>query len=391
MRCSTSCALVAALTVSMLSMPAFRSAAETSAHPTDQGDIVLSEHGYFFAGGQYEPGEAGDVMNGAMYVEHFKPKAATRPYPVVMIHGGGQTGTNFTGTPDGRRGWAHDFLRAGYEVYVVDQPARARSGQFQDSYGDVTRNATTRIEQRFTAPQDFKLWPQAERHTQWPGSGRQGDPAFDQFYASQVSSLRNGDLIEELNQAAGAALLDRIGPAIVLVHSQSGPFGWLIADARPQLVKGIVSIEPSGPPFRDLEFKGAPDWFSYGEKPIRAWGVARIPLTYDPPVADPGELKTILEDKPDGEGLAPCYAQAEPAHKLPNLAGIPIIIVASEASYHASYDHCTAKYLAQAGVESDFVGLASKGIAGNGHMMMIEKNNHQVADLLIEWLSGRQL
>ena len=59
----------------------------------------------------------------------------TRPFPVVMIHGGGQTGTNFTGTPDGRRGWAHDFLRAGYEVYVVDQPGRARSGQFEDPTG----------------------------------------------------------------------------------------------------------------------------------------------------------------------------------------------------------------------------------------------------------------
>ncbi len=39
-------------------------------------------------------------------------------------------------------------------------------------------------------------------------------------------------------------------------------------------MKGIVSIEPSGPPFRELEFKGAPDWFSYGAQPVRAWGVA---------------------------------------------------------------------------------------------------------------------
>jgi pimeloyl-ACP methyl ester carboxylesterase len=166
-------------------------------------------------------------MEGSMYVEHFKPVEVRHPYPVVMIHGGGQTGTNFTGTPDGRRGWAHDFLRAGYEVYVVDQPGRARSGQFEDAYGPVSRNATSRIEQRFTAPRDFKLWPQAERHTQWPGSGRKGDPVFDQFYASQVASISSGDKIEELNQAAGAALLDRIGPAVVMVHSQSGPFGWL--------------------------------------------------------------------------------------------------------------------------------------------------------------------
>jgi pimeloyl-ACP methyl ester carboxylesterase len=45
--------------------------------------------------------------------------------------------------------------------------------------------------------------------------------------------------------------LDRIGPAIILTHSQSGPFGWLIADARPNLVKAIVALEPSGPPFED--------------------------------------------------------------------------------------------------------------------------------------------
>ncbi len=384
-------ALAVVLTFVALAASPVSSRAQEAAHPTDQGQITLAEHGYLFVGGRYTAAENGDVMEGSMYVEHFKPAEVTRPFPVVMIHGGGQTGTNFTGTPDGRRGWAHDFLRAGYEVYVVDQPGRARSGQFEDAYGPATRNATTRIEQRFTAPRDFKLWPQAERHTQWPGSGRKGDPVFDQFYASQVASISSGDRIEELNQAAGAALLDRIGPAVVLVHSQSGPFGWLIADARPQLVKGIVSIEPSGPPFHELDFKGAPDWFGYGDKPVRAWGVARVPLTYEPPAAAPSELKAVREEKADSDGLARCQLQAEPARRLPRLAGIPIIIVASEASYHAAYDHCTAKYLAQAGVRNEFVRLEEKGISGNGHMMMIEKNNHQVADMLIQWLSTKQL
>ncbi|HEX8374923.1 MAG TPA: alpha/beta hydrolase, partial [Geminicoccaceae bacterium] len=367
-------ALAVVLTFVALATSPVSPRAQEAAHPTDQGQITLADHGYLFVGGRYAAAENGDVMEGSMYVEHLKPAQVTRPFPIVMIHGGGQTGTNFTGTPDGRRGWAHDFLRAGYEVYVVDQPGRARSGQFEDAYGPATRNATTRIEQRFTAPRDFRLWPQAERHTRWPGSGRKGDPVFDQFYASQVASLSSGDKIEALNQAAGAALLDRIGPAIVMVHSQSGPFGWLIADARPQLVKGIVSIEPSGPPFTELDFKGAPDWFTYGDKPVRAWGVARVPLTYEPAVADASELKAVREERADGDGLARCQLQAEPARRLPHLAGIPIIIVASEASYHAAYDHCTAKYLTQAGVENEFVRLQEKGISGNGHMMMIEKN-----------------
>jgi pimeloyl-ACP methyl ester carboxylesterase len=239
------------------------------------------------------------------------------------------------------------------------------------------------VETRFTAPETANLWPQAKRHTQWPGTGQKGDPAFDQFYASQVESLADGDESERLNQQAGAALLDRIGPAIVMVHSQSGAFGWLIADARPKLVKAILSIEPNGPPFFDVEFKGAPDWFAYAKSPARKWGVARIPLTYDPP----GAPEWTPEDAAPSKEHVRCYRQAKPARRLPNLAGIPILILTGEASYHAAYDHGTSAFLTQAGVENDFVRLEDIGQPGNGHMIMCERNNHEVADYLIGWLA----
>ena len=32
----------------------------------------------------------------------------------------GQSGTNFTGTPDGREGWAQFFIRQGYAIYMVE-------------------------------------------------------------------------------------------------------------------------------------------------------------------------------------------------------------------------------------------------------------------------------
>ena len=48
---------------------------------------------------------------------------------------------------------------------------------------------------------------------------------------------------QELDQSRGAELLDRIGPAVVMAHSLGGPAGWLIADARPDLVKALVEIE----------------------------------------------------------------------------------------------------------------------------------------------------
>ena len=69
-------------------------------------------------------------MVGHMYVEYMIPARRAHPYPIVMVHGGSQTGTNFTGTPDGREGWAQYFVRRGYAVYVVDQVARGRAAHW---------------------------------------------------------------------------------------------------------------------------------------------------------------------------------------------------------------------------------------------------------------------
>lgn len=334
------------------------------------------KHGYFFAGGQYIDTKAGQIMAGQMYVESRTPAKVTKPYPIVMIHGAAQTGTNFTGTPDGRKGWADYFVEQGYTVYVVDQPARGRSAD-ASNVGSITRFSADVIEKRFTAAAKFKLWPQAALHTQFPGTGLRGDPVFDQFYASQVQLLRPNSVSEKLVRDAGAALLDKIGPAIIFTHSQSGPFGWVIADERPKLVKGIVAAEPSGPPLRNAVF---------GEQPGRLWGVTETPMAYSPAVTNPKEIATVEESAADGPNLVKCIKQAEPARKLINLQNMPILIFAAESSYHAAYDHCTAKYMKQAGVKVDFVRLEEVGIKGNGHMVMIEKNNLDIAAMINGWM-----
>ena len=230
-----------------------------------RGPLMIASQGYFFVGGQYATAKNGQqVMVGQMYVQYQIPQRRTQPYPIVMWHGGGQTGTNFLGTPDGRPGWADYFLRQGYAVYVVDQPARARSGFFTEAYGPTRRPNATAMADRFTAPEEAKRYPQAPLHTQWPGKGIAGDATFDQFFASQVEDIANLTMLEDLNRNAGIALLDKIGPAILLTHSQSGPFGWDLADARPNLVKGVLAIEPNGPPFYDNTVIGAPAWFKDG-------------------------------------------------------------------------------------------------------------------------------
>jgi pimeloyl-ACP methyl ester carboxylesterase len=342
---------------------------------------AVAKRGFFYVGGQYvgEPGK--EIMQGQTYVEVLAPKKQLRPYPLVLIHGGAQTATNWMGTPDGRKGWADYFVERGYVVYLIDQPMRGRSA-YHPSDGP-TRMFTASDEQfQFTAIESDGTWPGHEKHTQWPGSGpnkgKKGDPIFDAFYASQVETLISAEETQRRNQAAGAALLDRIGPAILLTHSQSGPFGWLIADVRHSLVKAIVAIEPAGPPFENTII---------GTGKARPWGLTDIKLTYVPAVNDPSELELEREKEADGPDLFVCWRQKKrPPRQLVNLQGIPTVVIAGEASYHRLYDHCTVKYLNQGGATAEWMPLDARKIYGNGHMMMVEKNNLEIAKLIDDWV-----
>jgi hypothetical protein len=50
---------------------------------------------------------------------------------------------------------------------------------------------------------------------------------------------------------------------------------------------------------------------------------------------------------------------------------------------------CTSKYLSQAGVPNTFMRLENERVHGNGHMVMLEKNNLVVAALLHKWVAAR--
>jgi hypothetical protein len=104
-------------------------------------------------------------------------------------------------------------------------------------------------------------------------------------------------------------------------------------------------------------------------------------------VTDPKQIAVVEQAAADGPNLTKCMMQKEPARRLPTLAGIPILILAAESSYHAAYDHCTSKYLTQAGVQNTFVRLETVGLRGNGHMLMIEKNNLEIADFIDQWMT----
>ena len=205
----------------------------TTAQTKPAEPLSIARQGYVFAGGKYSTVNGRQVMSGQLYAEFQIPARQSHPWPIVMIHGGSQSGTNFSGTPDGREGWAQFFLRQGYAIYVVDQPGRGRAAYQADLYGPAAPLNLETTQRQFTAPERFNRWPQAKLHTQWPGRGVSGDSAFDQFYASQMPSIQGFTLQQELNRDAIVALLEKIGPSILLTHSQSGAFGWPVADARP--------------------------------------------------------------------------------------------------------------------------------------------------------------
>ena len=149
------------------------------------------------------------------------------------------------------------------------------------------------LEETFTASAARGDFPQAKKHTAWPGTGRIGDKIFDDFAKTQVQFLAGGRQ-ETLTRDANVALLDMIGtPVILLTHSQGGAFGWLIADARPNLVKAIVTVEPAAPPIKGVDTRRS----TYNDGGGLSWGVANSPITYEPPIASPSELQTVLDDE----------------------------------------------------------------------------------------------
>jgi pimeloyl-ACP methyl ester carboxylesterase len=148
-----------------------------------------------------------------------------------------------------------------------------------------------------------------------------------------------------------------------------------------------VAIEPNGPPFFDTGNVPPPEWFRDASTQSRPWGITAAPLSYSPPANSPIDLAIERQEKSDAPNLARCWMQRSPARQLLSLQKMPILIVTAEASYHSPYDHCTVKFLEQAGVHPTWIKLGDIGIHGNGHMMMLEKNNMEIADVISHWLA----
>lgn len=345
------------------------------AEPPAESPPVTLRQGSFWVGVQPDP--ATGAARGPMFVYWQAPAEVTKPYPIVLIHGGGGQGLDYLGTPDGRPGWATLLSEQGWVVYVVDRPGHGRSPYVLDALGPMGPPLPVAVLTGiFVPPTDGPgAMPFAHLHTQWPGDRNDpNDPALLQFLASGGPFAADAADRQALERDRLVELLDRIGPAYVVSNSLGGPAGFLVADARPDLVVALVQLEPIGPPFATM----------FGPDTLQ-WGVAAVPLTFDPPVSSPAEL-SLVQQEPAAPGAPPVVLQSEPARKLSNLAKVPIAVVSGEASVFRFTDGPLVDFLRQAGCDAVHIDLAEQGVHGNSHGSMFERNNAEVLAVVTDWM-----
>lgn len=178
------------------------------------------------------------------YVEWFVPVGA-QPVSVLFVHGGGGQGSEFLRTPDGRPGWAHTFLRAGYPVYILDRPGHGRCAWNERALGpSLPLPDYGFLYPRFVEPERHDLWPEAAKHDRWPDDPRAGD----RFMASQGPMATTLTASQHHVEAIADTLFELLGPTIIVSHSAGGPCGWALAAKGGDMVEAIVAIEPLGYP-----------------------------------------------------------------------------------------------------------------------------------------------
>jgi pimeloyl-ACP methyl ester carboxylesterase len=302
--------------------------------------LVIAGQGHFFTGLREHTGAAGTSVAGT-HVEYQTPPSVRDN--IVLVHGGGGQALDMLTTPDGREGWATLFLRDGFAVYAVDRPGLGRSPYHPDIYGSYGAAA---VYEGFVATFAAPSPPGLPEHTQWPGSGGRDDPALATFLAWQEPFPPDVVRAHEDMRAGAVGLLDRIGASVVLTHSFGGGFGWLALSERPSLVKAVVAVEPAGPPFVKHPALGD---FTYG--------LTSVPVSFGP------------------------------GPREPKLGGVPVAVLSAECSGFEPSCHATADFLRECGADVTEIRLGELGIHGNGHAMMLEKNNAEVAGVITDWIA----
>ena len=318
--------------------------------------LVLKAQGSFFVGGEkveQTQGELGDLGPGGhitvnqMYVRYMVPQGGDGNVSVVMLHGATLTGKSWETTPDGRMGWDEYFVRKGHPVYVPDQVGRGRSGFNQAVFNNVRAgSAPANSLPRWLRFSDEGVWPNFRfgtkagapfPETQFPVS------AVDELSKQGVPDVSFGGVpTPNPTLKALADLAGQVNGAVLMGHSQSGSFPLESALLNPAAAKGLVLVEPGSCPAR------------YTPEQIAT--LAKIPILV---------VFGDYRDTPTGIGTLP--------------------------TWQARFEACQTfiKRVTSTGGQAEMLAPPDRGIRGNSHMIMQDKNHLQIADLILQWIDTR--
>lgn len=318
------------------------------------GDIVLRGMGSFHVGGRIAevhgrpvrdivrvPGGPssrldpnGEYQVEQMYVQYFLPRDRKGKLPLLMWHGGGLTGVTFETTPDGREGWLNMFVRKGWDVYVSDAVERGRSGFASPDVWSGEPVFLTYADpfERFRIGAGEGSWnPDPAKRRLMPGVQFPVEAYANYMKQTVPRWLTTDDAVI----AGYIALVDKVCPCVLLTHSQGGSFGFKVAEARADRIKAMVAVESAG-----------------GGHPGEAAALKDVP---------------VLMMFGDNVDLHPRWV----AYRKLDL------------------DYAAA--VRAAGGKVDVINLPDIGITGNSHMVMMDRNNDAVAEVIGKWLADQGL
>jgi pimeloyl-ACP methyl ester carboxylesterase len=350
---SRSAVLATSMLASVLAAPHGAAAQTLADVQTPDTPLVLKAQGSFFVGGETVEqtqgqlgnlGPGGHITINQMYVRFMVPQGGDGNVPVVMLHGATLTGKSWETTPDGRMGWDEYFVRKGYSVYVPDQVGRGRSGFNQAVLNDVRAGVA--------AADKLPSWLRFSDEGVWPNfrfGAKPGEPFADtQFPVNAVGELSKQavpDISSGLpqpnpNWKALAALASQLKGAVLMGHSQSGSFPLEAALLNPAAAKGLVLVEPGRCP-------------EYTADQIKT--LASVPLL------------VVFGD------------HRETPTGLPSLP-----------TWQQRYEMCQGMIgrLKAVGGRAEMLAPPERGIKGNSHMIMQDKNHLQIADLIVQWIGA---
>lgn len=282
------------------------------------------------------------------YFEVLEPAGGATKPPVVMICGGAHTGACYLATADGRPGWAHAFAQAGHTVVLPD----------------------------------------------WPGVGRSGYIAPDTI---------TGDMVVD---GLGQVIASIGRPAIVMTHSMSGAYGWKLIEKYGSHIDRLIGVAPGGPGNIQAVSKIVSE---KGDTVVVKSSVTLAINLKQPVISDRNfvEVKLVGKSTQFPRQFIDRYASSLvpiPPHLLyerRNIRGsqlkiddfanyrdrrILVVTGTADADHPRVLDESIVTFLNKNGAKAEYIFLGDRGIVGNGHMMMMEKNSGEIAELLLSWL-----